>query len=524
MFNGKTYEITEPTLCPKCRMIRRLSFRNERHLYHRKCDMSGKQIVSMYSPDKLIKVYDQKDWWSDKYDPLEYGRDFDFNRGFFEQFKELMEVVPRINLNAKDNDNSDFCNFSVFNKNCYLCFTCGHNQDSLYCNRMNNCSDCFDCSNTTECELCYEVLDSNKCYGSAWLQNCSNCSDCFLGYDLKGCKNCFACFSLVNKQYCIGNKQYTKEDYEKIVAEYMGNLKAVKAGYLQHLKKAVRKYLNGVSNENSTGDNISNCKDCVECFEANNLQDCSFVANASDLKDCYDINNDDRSELDYETIGAEKNYNQCFSDICWYNKCIFYCSLCFNSENLFGCVGMKRGKYCILNKQYTKEEYENLVPRIIEKMKADGEWGEFFPSKISPFAYNETIAFEFWPMTQEEVVGGGLSWHNDESEKMYKGEVYEVPDRIADVNDDICNHILRCEITGQPYKVNPKELQFHRRLGVPISRRCQDQRHKDRVELRNAPFLYDRKCDKCGFEIRTTYSPDRPEKVYCESCYQKEIY
>ncbi len=520
----KKVGVPAPTLCPQCRMRRRFTFRNERHLYHRKCDLSGKQIVSMYSPDKSVKVYDQKEWWSDKYDPLQYGRDFDFNRSFFEQFAELFREVPRINLNSKEHENSEFCNFSVFNKNCYLCFTAAYNHDCCYSNRMLNCTDCFDSSNVTECEFCYEVVDSTKCYGSAYLQNCTNCSDCFLGYDLKGCRNCFACFSLANKEYCIGNKQYKREEYEKIVAEYMNNFQAVKEGYIQHLKKAVRKYVNGVSNENASGDNISNCKDSQECFEAKELQDCSYIAGASKLKDCYDVNSDDNSELDYETIGAESNYHQCFCDICWYNKNIFYCSLCFNSEDLFGCVGMKKGKYCILNKQYTKEEYEKLVPKIIEKMTADGEWGEFFPSEISPFAYNETMAFESWPMTQKEALEAGLSWHNDESEKMYKGEIYEVPEKISEVKDDICSHILRCEITGQPYKVNPKELQFHRRLGVPISRRCQDQRHRDRLVLRNPKVLYDRKCDKCSVDIRTTYAPDRTEQVYCEECYQKEIY
>jgi hypothetical protein len=43
-------------------------------------------------------------------------------------------------------------------------------------------------------------------------------------------------------------------------------------------------------------------------------------------------------------------------------------------------------EYCILNKQYTKEEYEILVPKIIEHMKtfpsphgrgARGEGGEW---------------------------------------------------------------------------------------------------------------------------------------------------
>lgn len=56
----------------------------------------------------------------------------------------------------------------------------------------------------------------------------------------------------------------------------------------------------------------------------------------------------------------------------------YYCDSCHNSEYLFGCIGLKRSKYCVLNKQYSKEEYEALVPRIIEHMKKAGEWAYRF--------------------------------------------------------------------------------------------------------------------------------------------------
>ncbi len=90
--------IPAPTLCPDCRLQRRLSWRNERKLYKRDCDATGKTIVSIYSPDKPLKVYHQDFWWSDAWNPLDYGRDFDFNRPFFEQFDELFRDVPHQNI------------------------------------------------------------------------------------------------------------------------------------------------------------------------------------------------------------------------------------------------------------------------------------------------------------------------------------------------------------------------------------------------------------------------------------------
>jgi CxxC-x17-CxxC domain-containing protein len=36
--------------------------------------------------------------------------------------------------------------------------------------------------------------------------------------------------------------------------------------------------------------------------------------------------------------------------------------------------------------------------------------------------------------------------------------------------------------------------------------------------------MFDRRCNKCGKPIKTTYSPDIKEIVYCEECYNKEVY
>lgn len=112
VFSGKKYSIPTPTLCPDCRQQRRLSFRNERKLYKRKCDATGRDIISIYSPDKPFKVYHQDFWWSDKWDAMEYGRDFDFSKSFFEQFQELNHTVPTQAIYLDNRmENSDYCNY-----------------------------------------------------------------------------------------------------------------------------------------------------------------------------------------------------------------------------------------------------------------------------------------------------------------------------------------------------------------------------------------------------------------------------
>ena len=134
VFAGKKYPIPSPTLCPDCRQQRRLSFRNERKLYKRKCDATGKEIVSIYSPDKQLKVYHQDYWWSDAWDPMNYGREFDCTRPFFEQFAELMGEVPRPSVLNANCENSEYINYSSYLKNAYLVFDTVDGEDIFYGN------------------------------------------------------------------------------------------------------------------------------------------------------------------------------------------------------------------------------------------------------------------------------------------------------------------------------------------------------------------------------------------------------
>lgn len=52
-----------PENCPECRRKRRLSLRNERTLFKRKCDKCKKDIVSTYSADSPYMVYCQECYW-----------------------------------------------------------------------------------------------------------------------------------------------------------------------------------------------------------------------------------------------------------------------------------------------------------------------------------------------------------------------------------------------------------------------------------------------------------------------------
>lgn len=528
-FGGKKELITPPMLCPDCRQQRRFSWRNERKLYHRKSDRSGKQIISIYTPDNGLTVYDQQEWWSDEWDGLTYGMEIDFSKPFFGQFAALQKQVPRLSIFNQNCENSEYTNQSYDNKNCYLCSAIGDSEDLLYVQNATHLKDAVDTSYSQQGELLYDCIDTYDSYRCIGVQQSVQCSDSAFLYDCIGCRNCFWCVGLRQKEYCILNKQHTKQEYERNAREIMLDSHSHLAQYRKNFDSFCRKFPRVAAwiknSENAVGNNIRNSKNVHNCFDIFDVEDAKHTTWVFRSRDVYDAYGMGKSQRICECIGVENVYDVHFSSVTSDSRDCFYTDLCFSSNHLFGCIGLRNKEYCILNKQYTKEEYERLAPKLIAHMRKTGEWGEFFPVTHSPFAYNESIANDSHPLTKQQAAANGWRWHEKmESSDLYLGPPVHVPDRIEDVTDVITEQILLCAQTGKPYKIIPKELSFYREIGLPIPCVSPDVRYADRMALRNPRKLWSRKCAQCQKAIQTTYAPDRPEIVYCEQCYVTVTY
>ena len=224
--SGKEFVVTEweqeflakfglplPTLCIDERHRKRLAQRNERKIYRDKCDKTGRDIISLYSEEKPYTVYAQDVWWGDGWDAKDYGRDFDFSRPFFEQFHELRKSVPRMSLINTNGENSEYCNITTDNKNCYLVFGGDYNEDAMNSVFCFHCRDVSDLYWVHESELTYDCVDCTKGYNLKYSQNSHTCSDSAFLYECKNVKNCLADVNLVGKEYHIFNKPYSKKDY-----------------------------------------------------------------------------------------------------------------------------------------------------------------------------------------------------------------------------------------------------------------------------------------------------------------------
>ncbi|MBI5411726.1 hypothetical protein HZA43_00955 [Candidatus Peregrinibacteria bacterium] len=520
-------EVPEPKFCPDCRFQQRLCFRNERTLYKRKSSLSGTDMISIYSPENRYKVFTPQEWWGDQWDGMNYGREFDFNRPFFDQFQELLLDVPRIGLFNVNPTNSDYCQQAYNCKNCYLCIAVKNCEDSMYISHSNRIKSSFDCSHTQNMELCYDCVDSDNLYDCVHCQSCQNSSGLRFCYDCIGCHDCFGSWGLRNKRNYIFNKPYSPEEYKQKIASLelfkYSNFVKYKNYFQDVSKKAIHRADRNLNTFDSLGNYLINTQNCHRCFDGFELQDCAYSTWIFESRDCHDVYGMGESELIYQGLGVEE-VNHCAFNTFVSNSSDVDCSdLCFYSMNLFGCASLKNKKHCIFNKQYSKEDYFNLKPLIINHMGKTGEWGRFFPVSLSPFAYNETVANKFFPLEKDQALQKGYRWR-DLDRKEFGAAETTIPDSIKDVKDDIVNATLSCETTKRKYKVTLQELKFYRDHGIPIPRHCPDQRYVEQMSLRNPRTLYDRNCAKCSAPLKTTYAPERPEIVYCEKCYLKEVY
>ena len=527
----KKMGVLAPKLCPDCRLIRRMLWRNERSLYSRKCDLCGTSIVSQYSPTLPFRVYCLECYRSDKWDPEQYKMEYDPSRPFFDQFEDLMKIVPKASIYSDNlGVNTVYVNYAGYNKNCYLIFNSGHNEESLYSRGLAESREIIDGYFCNNAEKVYEGVNVQKSNGVMYGQNSINDIDSFLLLNTSGCQNCFGCVNLRNASHHFFNKPLSKEEYEertkKIKGSYFATQKAI-ADFNEHSSSFPQRENANIKTVDSTGNYLFECKSTKECFESFDCEDCKYSHFLKHTKDTYDaLGFGYGSELLLDTVAVGRESQRIIGSYgVSSSQNIFYSFYVKSSKDCFGCDGIKNGEYMILNKRYEKDEYERVKSRIIGELTVAGEFGLFFPPRFAPFAYNETIAQENFPLTKKEVEDAGYRWQDELQKTMGKETVLpeNLPDHINDVPDSITEEILKCIECSRNYRIIPQELSFYRRMEIPLPRRCFNCRHLDRVRRRGPMKLFERECARCKKNIETSYSKDLARTVYCVACYQSEV-
>lgn len=529
VFNGKKEAIPPPTHCPDCRLQRRLAFRNQIYVFSRTSSFSGKPIFSMWPEEVVFPVYDNDEWWGDGWDAMDYTRPFDFNQPFFSQFNALRTVVPHVSRSVTNIQNSDYCNNAGEIKNCYMVFNTTGGEDGMYCEMMNSARDCIDCTRVPNAELCYDCSACGGSYNIQSSQGALNCSDSFFLHDCVACKHCFGCVNIMRREYCIFNEQKTKEEYEmflrSIDLQSYEQREAMRQRFEQFVLSLPRPELKVFQSEDASGNYISNCKDTHDSFWMRNTESVKYCYNLGDAKDCQDYSVwGDKAELLYECVSCGINATHllfCY-EVMNGTSNMSYCQTCVGCHDCFGCMGLRKKQYCIFNQQYSKEEYERLVPQIIEHMRSTGEWGEFFPITRETGPYNYSLAQRYFPLTREEAESRGLQWHEHQIPEAAQAiEASQLSDRLPPTDDPI---IVKSARSGRPFKITSREIKRYRQLNVPLPRLTYDERMEARALGMGELRLYDRTCAKTGKPIRTSYPPDSPWIVWARDEWEQEFW
>lgn len=536
-------KVPAPTFCPECRLQRRLAFFNLIHLYKNTCGLCKKDTISVYSPDSGYIVYCPKCWWSDRWDPLSYGREYDFSRNFFEQFNELMHEVPHLALTIEPSasETSPFTNYAGSLKNCYLAFNAERNENVVNGGYIFDSHTILDSSLVMNSERSYDSMHIYKVNNGIGLRNqVTESFDVSFLRDCVNCQNCFGSANLRNKKYYFFNQLLSKDDYKKRLEEIdLGSYKTyqeIKTKTQEHWDSLPHKSSYIDMSVNCTGNLIFESKNCKNSFEILHCQNSRYISMLRNTKDSYDITSWSDIELSYDSLAVGQfAHNVKFSAIGAINGSdMDYSFLTINGVGFFGCVSIKKGKYCILNKAYSKDEFFEMRKKIIEHMQSNiyhdsrglsYAYGEFFPIEFSPWTYNDTVAQRIFPLTEIQAKEKGYGWI-DKKDTGYAitKEVADIPDHIRDIPDSFVKEVFCCASCGKGYKVTSMEVTLLRNMNLPFPRTCPFCRIEEKLDIWfSESKLMKKLCNLCDKEIHTPSSLKDKKIIYCEACYQKEI-
>lgn len=489
----------------------------------------GENVISMYDAESSALIVPTAYWHSDSFDPMQFGMKLDPARPFFETWKELSDSVPRpAIIQDPKSVNSEWSVYSIAYKNCYQCGTGAENEDCLYADMGWKDKHCSGITSCTGCEWCIDCVLCQNCSRAVSCEGCESCTDVTFCLACKNCTDCFGCTNLRNKKFCFFNEQLTEEEYRKRLADIdLSDSRIFEEWKTRILntvwKTAFRRTGSQLRSENVFGDDIADCRDVVgiTLFNSERLyygfgvlrgKDSMYFSSGVDIERCF------------MTARTDKAYQNRMTNSCENCIDVEYSELLTSCENCFGCIGLRHKKFCIFNTQYTEEEYWPLVDAIKTAMLERGEYGDFFPYVLAPFAYNTSMADLLYPMEKTDALALGSRWYEfSEEMKTAASPVSEVPHRLAATTDDILNKKFRCSVTGRAFAYVRPEIDLYRELGVALPRVHPNHLRAQRARQMHPSILHRRTCDVCGKMVMTRIPPSVTAPLYCQEDYEKAV-
>lgn len=325
-------------------------------------------------------------------------------KSFFTHMLKLIWVTTLPSVRHYfDCPNSEFSDTNSKSQNLYLtrCSTkCSNVLNSLVIKDTENIFHCVKVQGWEGSIYCSTSVDNGfNIFYSRCIDNCSNIWFCT---SLISCQECLFCSELENKSYCIWNKQYEKEDYFEEKKRLLSQKQNFYPWFLE---------LNGDPFKNISSENIEKC---IWATSVKNARNGIILWNPIGTENMYDVVMS-WTTADYYGVSdswalSQQIYCSCSivnSSSIFYSFFLESCSFCL------WCIGLKNQTFCILNKQYSKQEWYKEVDKIFTQMEQENILWEFFPGSMNPFYFNDTLASILWDFDKKEVEGKWYLWRGE---------------------------------------------------------------------------------------------------------------
>ena len=447
-------------------------------VFHRNSDM-----ISRFPDTNKVTIVDKDIFEENRDDLVKKWIDYNSDIDFFENFKILFDQTPQPNfIHYLPSENSNYTDSANCSKNAYLSnvVVFGCENVAYSCAIRSNVSNCYNSlyviENSDNIYSSLGVVSSYNIFYSKYIQNSNHI---YFSSNMIGCSECIFCDDLENASYYIENKKYDKAEYIQKKQEILNH----KSKFLDYYKK-VNKNGKNYASTNTTWTFACNSED---------VENGSFIVNVKDARNCIFIWAEDGNENMYDNfITGASFWNDLYGVLnSWWSSHLYiqaHASLsntCFYSYNLLechhciGCIGLKNKSYCIFNKQYSKEEWEDLANQIFSQMDQDWILWDFFPWHINPFYFNDTMAGILWNFTKEEVQADWYMWRDEEirvdipegADVININELHEYQWYDTEwnwtINKDILKKVIKNE-KGNYYRIVQMEYDFLVKHKLPL--------------------------------------------------------
>lgn len=440
-------------------------------------------IISKFPHTERIKnIIKNEEFEKNRDDLVKFWLDYNFDKWFFDNFSDLFKSINIFDFIIYWTVENVFYSDMVLNsKSVYLSSGIINNCENIFYSFSikDNCKDVLNSvsvyQNSSIIFFSSWIIESFKIFYSRFI---NNSSDIWFSSNLTWCKECFFCSDLDNCTYYIENRKYSSEEYFKKKNEILKE----KHKFLDYYKNTDKVWKNNNSTDVvwSWFNNSVDVKNWYYWYNAKNWNNLIFVWWINGNENMYDV----------FTAGSPTASNLYW--IMWANWDNLYISMNItNSSNIFysyfvtdssyclWCIWLKNKSYCIFNKQYTKEEWGVLADKIFSQMEKGWILGSFFPARLNPFYFNDTMAWLLWNFSKQEVEKEGFMWRDEEVK-------VDIPEWliVVDINDldkyewydedwnwQINPEVLRIVIKdekGNYYRIIKMEYYFLVKYWLPI--------------------------------------------------------